>query len=81
MSLQIKFGLKSTKITVQGYKTNIGKYAADPLDVLMNGYVKTYLGIPDEVTWGGQSGAVFQYQAGDFMKDIVDTGQFYILYN
>jgi len=61
------------KDLVEGYKMNIGKYAADPLDVLMNGYVKDYLGIPDEVTWGGQSGAVFQYQAGDFMKDNVDT--------
>jgi len=40
----------------------------------MNGDVKAYLGIPDSVTWGGQSNAVFNAQAGDFMKPVIDTG-------
>ena len=48
----------------------------DPLDTLMNGYVKEYLGIPNFVTWGGQSGDVFNYQSGDFMKDVVGIGQY-----
>ena len=41
----------------------------------MNGEVKNYLGIPSSVTWGAQSGAVFNYQSGDFMKPVVDIGE------
>nr|CAB3265902.1 retinoid-inducible serine carboxypeptidase [Phallusia mammillata] len=58
---------------IQGYSQNVNNYAADPLDALMNGEVKTYLGIPESVTWGGQSNAVFNAQAGDFMKPVIDT--------
>ena len=47
-------------------------YQGDPLTELMNGEVKDYLGIPEEVTWGGQSNAVFEAQAGDFMKPVID---------
>jgi len=60
--------------TVQGYLLNVENYQGDPLDTLMNGDVKAYLGIPDSVTWGGQSNAVFNAQAGDFMKPVIDTG-------
>ncbi|ELU03230.1 hypothetical protein CAPTEDRAFT_227023 [Capitella teleta] len=44
----------------------------DALSDLMNGKVKQMLGIPKEVTWGGQAGQVFEKQAGDFMKPVVD---------
>jgi len=73
---------------VDGYRSNIDKYQADPLDTLMNGEVKNYLGIPSSVTWGAQSGAVFNYQSGDFMKPVVDivdqlieTGMKVVVYN
>lgn len=42
------------------------------LDVLMNTDVKEALGIPANVTWGGQSGRVFDYLRGDFMKPVTD---------
>uniref|UniRef100_H2Z5T2 Retinoid-inducible serine carboxypeptidase n=1 Tax=Ciona savignyi TaxID=51511 RepID=H2Z5T2_CIOSA len=61
---------------------------ADPLDTLMNGYVKNYLGIPASVTWGGQSNDVFNAQSGDFMKPVIltvdqliDTGMKVVVYN
>merc|ERR1719228_24564 len=39
----------------------------------MNHQVKDKLGIiPENVTWGGQSGDVFYYQRGDFMKPVVN---------
>ncbi|KAL5582930.1 hypothetical protein UlMin_015372 [Ulmus minor] len=37
-------------------------------DSLMNGEIKKKLGIPKNVTWGGQSDEVFNALAGDFMK-------------
>ena len=57
-----------------GYALHVAQYATDPLDELMNGQVKDYLGIPRAVRWGSQSGNVFNAQAGDFMKDNIDTG-------
>jgi serine carboxypeptidase 1 len=43
------------------------------LSALMNGPIRKKLGvIPSNVTWGGQSGAVFQAQGGAFMKPVVD---------
>jgi len=48
--------------------------ADDPLDALMNGPIREKLGIiPDDVIWGAQSDAVFNYQTGDFMKPVVDV--------
>ncbi|KAH6943611.1 hypothetical protein HPB50_024798 [Hyalomma asiaticum] len=45
------------------------------LTELMNGPIKEKLGsIPKNVTWGGQSGAVFQALKADFMLPTVDTG-------
>nr|GEV57410.1 serine carboxypeptidase-like 51 [Tanacetum cinerariifolium] len=39
------------------------------LGLLMNGAIRKKLGIiPDSVEWGGQSGLVFTYLEGDFMK-------------
>jgi len=58
---------------VTAYAIHVDNYAADPLDTLMNGMVKEYLGIPKIVRWGSQSGNVFNQQAGDFMKDNIDT--------
>ncbi|XP_037523212.1 retinoid-inducible serine carboxypeptidase [Rhipicephalus sanguineus] len=44
------------------------------LTELMNGPIKEKLGsIPKNVTWGGQSGAVFQALKADFMLPAVDT--------
>jgi serine carboxypeptidase 1 len=42
------------------------------LDTLMNGAIRQQLGIvPPNVTWGGQSDAVFAAQSVDFMRDVV----------
>ncbi|KAL8255634.1 hypothetical protein R6Q59_030701 [Mikania micrantha] len=39
------------------------------LDLLMNGVIRKKLGIiPNGVEWGGQSGLVFDYLEGDFMR-------------
>ncbi|XP_077980276.1 retinoid-inducible serine carboxypeptidase-like [Glandiceps talaboti] len=45
----------------------------DPLSDLMNGPIKEQLGIPKNVTWGGQTGEVFTSQSTDFMKPVIDT--------
>ncbi|XP_070579425.1 retinoid-inducible serine carboxypeptidase-like [Ptychodera flava] len=45
----------------------------DALSELMNGQIKEQLGIPKNVTWGGQSGEVFSSQSEDFMKPVIDT--------
>lgn len=42
------------------------------LDVLMNTVVKEALNIPTNVTWGGQSNAVFNYLRADFMKPVTE---------
>ncbi|RDD47920.1 Retinoid-inducible serine carboxypeptidase [Trichoplax sp. H2] len=40
---------------------------------LMNGPIRKKLRIiPKNVTWGGQSGPVFQYQSVEFMKPVID---------
>lgn len=55
------------------YNRHVGVYYAnDALDDLMNGPIKKKLGIPANVTWGGQSEMVFSKQAGDFMKSVQD---------
>jgi len=51
-----------------------GAKAADSLDSLMNGPIREKLQIiPANVVWGGQSGPVFTFQEGDFMKPVVDV--------
>ncbi|XP_071502853.1 retinoid-inducible serine carboxypeptidase-like [Diadema antillarum] len=47
-------------------------YSNDALSELMNGPIKKKLGIPSSVTWGGQSGEVFEKQSEDFMKPVID---------
>jgi serine carboxypeptidase 1 len=48
--------------------------ANDELTDLMNGKIREKLGIiPKDVTWGGQSGTVFDKQSADFMKPVIDT--------
>lgn len=44
----------------------------DSLDQLMNGEIRKKLGIPSEVTWGNQSGMVFDSLKGDFMSPVID---------
>lgn len=43
------------------------------LSTLMNSKVKNTLKIPSNITWGGQSGKVFRYLEGDFMKDCLEV--------
>lgn len=52
---------------------DIEEYDADAkLQALMRGAVAEVLNIPKNVTWGSQSGAVFDTLAGDFMKPVTD---------
>ncbi|BFZ17204.1 hypothetical protein BsWGS_20243 [Bradybaena similaris] len=56
------------------YDRHVRRMANDDLDALMNGPVKKKLKIiPENVTWGGQSGEVFTAQSGDFMKNVTAT--------
>ncbi|GFR78356.1 carboxypeptidase [Elysia marginata] len=46
----------------------------DDLSALMNGPIREKLKIiPSNVTWGGQSGAVFEAMSEDFMKNVTST--------
>lgn len=42
------------------------------LETMMRGKVHTALGLPDDVVWGSQQGAVFDTLAGDFMKPVIN---------
>ncbi|KAK7003896.1 retinoid-inducible serine carboxypeptidase [Biomphalaria glabrata] len=56
------------------YNRHVRVMQNDDLDALMNGPIRKKLKvIPDKVTWGGQSGTVFEKQAGDFMKNVTST--------
>jgi hypothetical protein len=46
------------------------------LDNLMNTIVKETLEIPEEVTWGEQSNAVFSHLSEDFMKPATHVGMY-----
>lgn len=57
-----------------------GQRLGDELSTFMNGIIRTHLNggpggkvIPDSVTWGGQSNAVFSALSGDFMRPVVDV--------
>lgn len=55
------------------YSTHVGRLYGTSLSGLMNGPIRKKLGIiPNNVTWGGQSGDVFFYQTEDFMKPVID---------
>lgn len=56
------------------YRRHVGYALGEDLNNLMNGPIRQKLGsvIPQNVTWGGQSGAVFSAQSGDFMTPVVD---------
>ncbi|CAO1324803.1 unnamed protein product [Diamesa hyperborea] len=52
---------------------DVEEYDADAkLEALMRGAVADVLNIPKNVSWGSQSGAVFDTLAGDFMKPVTD---------
>lgn len=54
------------------FTNHLSVYLGDPLDALMNGPIRAKLGvIPANVTWGGQSSAVFSALSGDFMRPVV----------
>lgn len=56
------------------FARHVAPMLRDPLDTLMNGVIKTKLGIiPANVTWGGQSGDVFSALSGDFMRPVIDV--------
>lgn len=64
-------GLMTNRAFSRGFHRHV-KFFNDPLDSLMNGDLKRKLGVPDNVTWGGQSAAVFNYLSGDFMNPVVE---------
>ncbi|GIY65291.1 retinoid-inducible serine carboxypeptidase [Caerostris extrusa] len=67
-----KFSKKSHLFTM--FKNIVEPYYVDPLDALMNGKVRQKLNdIPKNVTWGGQSTAVFEALEEDFMKDVISS--------
>lgn len=55
------------------YRRHVAPLHADALSALMNGPIKAKLGIAANVTWGGQSDAVFSTLSGDFMRPVVDV--------
>jgi len=58
---------------VRSYQRMAVEYQADPLTALMNGPIKQKLGIiPSNVTWGGQSDAVFSKMSIAFMQPYID---------
>ncbi|XP_013787581.1 retinoid-inducible serine carboxypeptidase-like [Limulus polyphemus] len=66
--------LPPNHILHKSYMRHVGNLSSDPLFKLMNGKIKEMLRvIPKNVTWGGQSGAVFDALKGDFMKPVTDV--------
>ena len=56
-------------ILEQLYRTHVGRFQLGDLNSLMNGVIKTKLGvIPAGVSWGGQSDQVFSAQSVAFMQ-------------
>ena len=54
------------------FTNHLSVYLGDDLDALMNGPIREKLKvIPSNVTWGGQSGAVFSTLSLDFMRPVV----------
>ncbi|XP_072043586.1 retinoid-inducible serine carboxypeptidase-like [Amphiura filiformis] len=54
------------------FQRHVQPLQSDDLAALMNGPIKEKLGIPDDVTWGGQSDEVFEALKEDFMKPVID---------
>jgi len=46
------------------------------LETLLNGPMKQKLGIPSNITWGGQSGDVFNAMSGQFMRSGIDDVEY-----
>ncbi|KAK7507841.1 hypothetical protein BaRGS_00000806, partial [Batillaria attramentaria] len=62
-----------TTVWERVYQRHVGVYQAPDLNKLMNGPIREKLKIiPANVTWGGQSGKVFEFQRADFMKPVID---------
>jgi serine carboxypeptidase 1 len=56
------------------FTRHVARTLKDPIADLMNGPVRQKLGIiPANVSWGGQSGAVFSALSGDFMRPVIDV--------
>jgi len=53
---------------------HLGKYYFPDLSAFMNGPIRDKLKIiPDNVTWGGQAGQVFEQLSVDFMQSVIPT--------
>eukprot|EP00483_Globobulimina_turgida_P002861 UN02866 len=64
---------KDKTLKEQKCATNGGGVNSTQINYIMNHQIKQELGIiPNGVSWGGQSNAVFQAQRVDFMKPVVD---------
>lgn len=65
------FSMTGSRVLDALYQRHVGIYHAKSLSDFMNTVIRKKLGIiPDNVTWGGQSGLVFQYQSREFMKPV-----------
>ena len=74
--LNLCINTKICALSERAFERHVGVYQENDLAKLMNGPIRKALGcIPDNVTWGGQSGMVFIKQKGDFMKPVSDIGQ------
>ena len=60
----------SNSLLSQAYHRHVKHFQQDSLDDLMNGAIKRKLGIPSQVTWGGQSDRVFTTLSEDFMNPV-----------
>ncbi|KAL5169823.1 Serine carboxypeptidase-like 51 [Glycine soja] len=69
LGLYEKLSMKRYSRYLSSMRSRSSPGGDDDLDKLLNGVIKKKLKIiPENVTWGGQSGDVFDYLAGDFMR-------------
>jgi serine carboxypeptidase 1 len=56
------------------YRRHVHRFMDEDITTFMNTVVRPQLKIiPDNVTWGGQSGNVFSTLSGDFMRPVIDV--------
>lgn len=59
------------------YQNNVSPEPGQQLNQLMNGVIRSKLGIiPDSVTWGRQKSKVFDHLTGDFMYPVVSEVEY-----
>eukprot|EP01118_Nematostelium_gracile_P007190 TRINITY_DN2326_c0_g1_i2.p1 TRINITY_DN2326_c0_g1~~TRINITY_DN2326_c0_g1_i2.p1 ORF type:complete len:427 (-),score=123.79 TRINITY_DN2326_c0_g1_i2:56-1291(-) len=62
----------AAEVNIYNYNEFSDYLPESQLDVLLNGPLKSQLGVPDNVTWGENSDTVFSYMSGDFMRPAYD---------